>query len=153
MKKAVLVSRPFYGYALQFTPNQGHDGQPSRQGLTKARVTRPACPLFAFRNFKDLHARPKQIQSDHGAEDSEIVQINIQHLRYAKWFDSAQPQESLTSRARRAVSGLKCSELACSPRGTLRKAAKRRGVDETIGHTLDRHMGDLSWCMFLRWAL
>ena len=38
------------------------------------------------------------------------------------------------SRARGAVSGLKFSALACGPRGTLRRAAQREGVDTTVDH-------------------
>jgi len=57
------------------------------------------------------------------------------------------------SRPRDAVSGLKFSALACGPRGTLRRAAQREGVDTTVGHRLGRHIGDMFMCIRLWWAL
>jgi len=57
------------------------------------------------------------------------------------------------SRARGAVSGLKISALACGPRGTLRRAAQREGVDTSVDHKLGRHTSDMSMCIRLWWAL
>ena len=55
------------------------------------------------------------------------------------------------SRARGAVSDLKFSALTCGPRGTLRRAAQREGVDTT--DRLGRHTSDMSMCIRLWWAL
>jgi len=57
------------------------------------------------------------------------------------------------SRPRGAVSGLKISALACGPRGTLRRAAQREGVDTTVDHGLGRCIRDMSMCIRLWWAL
>jgi len=57
------------------------------------------------------------------------------------------------SRARGEVSGLNFSALACGPRGTLRLAAQREGVDTTVDHRLGRHTSDMSMCIRLWWAL
>jgi len=57
------------------------------------------------------------------------------------------------SRARGAVSGLKFSALACGPRGTLRRAVQREGVDTTVDHRLGRHTSDTSMCIRLWWAV
>jgi len=57
------------------------------------------------------------------------------------------------SRPRGAVSGLKFSALACGPRGTLRRAAQREGVDRTVDLGFGRRIGDMSMCIRLWWAL
>jgi len=57
------------------------------------------------------------------------------------------------SRARGAVSGLKFLALACGPRGTLRRAAQREGVDFSISHRLGKHIYEMSMCIPLWWTL
>jgi len=81
------------------------------------------------------------------------IQIAVRRIGRVSKTNACISAIQIGSRARGAVSRPKLSALACGPRGTLRRAAQREGVDTSISHRLGRHTSDMTMCIRLWWAL